>query len=75
MTVPTPWLTYKTAAAYLTLAEATLRSMVSAQRIPVYGGPRMRRFRVDMLDLWLTDRDLALRKWREEVSRGRPKTR
>lgn len=73
--IDTPWLTYKGAARYLSLAEGTLKTMVSAQQIPVYGSRRMRRFRADMLDLWLTDRDLAMRKWREEVERGRPKAR
>lgn len=71
----TPWLTYRTAAAYLSLAESTLKGMVSSGEIPVYGSRRMRRFRADMLDLWLTDRDLAMRRWREEVERGRPKAR
>jgi excisionase family DNA binding protein len=73
--IDTPWLTYKDAAQYLSLAESTLKGMVSSREIPVYGSRRMRRFRTDMLDLWLTDRDLAMRKWREEVERGRPKTR
>lgn len=74
-TIQTPWLTYKTAAAYLSLKESTLKGMVSAQEIPFYGSRRFRRFRADMLDLWVTDRDLAMRKWRMEVESGRPKAR
>ena len=70
-----PWLTYKSASDYLSLAESTLKTLVSSEQIPVYGSRRMRRFRIDMLDLWVTDRDLAIRKWREEVQSGRPKTR
>jgi hypothetical protein len=43
-----------------------LRNLVSADAIPVYGPPRSRRFRRDMLDLFLTNRDLAMRKFRAE---------
>ena len=64
-----PWLTYEQAAAYLQLKPGTLRQMVSAAEIPVYGSSRMRRFRKDMLDLWMCNRDLAMRKWTEEKKR------
>jgi len=39
---------------------------VSAGQIPVYGPPRRRRFRTDMLDLWVVDPDAAMRKFRSE---------
>jgi excisionase family DNA binding protein len=64
--IPTPWLTYEQAAQYLSLTQATLRGLVSARQIPVYGSPRFRRFRADMLDLWVRDRANAMRKWTEE---------
>lgn len=64
--ISTPWLTYESAAEYTSLAVSTLHSLVSARQIPVYGSRRMRRFRKDMLDMWLTNRDLAMRKWAEE---------
>jgi len=38
-----------------------LRNLVSAGQIPVYGRPRVRRFRRDMLDLYLTNPDMAMR--------------
>ena len=43
-----------------------LRNLVSAGQIPVYGRPRVRRFRRDMLDLFLTDPDAAMRQFRAE---------
>jgi len=64
--VLTPWLDYDEAAQYTRLAVGTLHAMVSARQIPVYGSRRCRRFRKDMLDLWLLDRSRAMRKWEEE---------
>lgn len=69
ITPTTPWLNYEEAANYTRLAVSTLHSLVSARQIPVYGTRRMRRFRKDMLDLWLENRDLAMRKWAEEKRR------
>lgn len=64
-----PWLTYEQACEYLHVAKSTLFALVHDRKIPVYGSPRMRRFRRDMLDLWLVNRDLALRRWAEERKR------
>lgn len=61
-----PWLNYQEAAVYCLFSVGHLRNLVSADQIPVYGKPRMRRFRRDMLDLYLTDPDAALRKFRSE---------
>ncbi len=63
------WLKYAEAAVYTGLAIATLRNMVSAEVIPVYGPKGGRRFRCDMLDAFLEDRDAALRKFRAERRR------
>lgn len=67
---PTPqtgtWLTYAAAASYTGWSIGYLRNLVSAGRIPVYGRPRVRRFRRDMLDLFLTNPDAAMRKFRLE---------
>ena len=63
---PTPWLTYAEAAEYTGWSVAHLRNLVSAGQIPVYGKPRVRRFRRDMLDLFLTDPDAAMRRFRAE---------
>ncbi|MCK9463249.1 MAG: helix-turn-helix domain-containing protein [Proteobacteria bacterium] len=60
------WLSYAEAAIYCCLSLGHLRNLVSADAIPVYGGPRSRKFRRDMLDLWMTDRDAAMRKFRLE---------
>ena len=60
------WLTYVHAAAYTGWSIRHLRNLVSAGRIPVYGRPRVRRFRRDMLDLFLTNPDTAMRKFRLE---------
>lgn len=60
------WLTYEQAAAYTGWSVEYLRNLVSAGQIPVYGPLRSRRFRVDMLDEFLTDRDAALRKFQLE---------
>jgi len=57
------WLTYKQAAEYTGWTVRTLRNLVCSGQIPVYGRPRSRRFRVDMLDLYLTDPDVAMRKF------------
>ena len=57
------WLTYEQASAYTGWSVRYLRNLVSADRIPVYGPPRSRRFRRDMLDLYLADREVAMRKF------------
>ena len=62
----TRWLTYKQAALYTGWSVDSLRNLVSQGAIPVYGLPRMRRFRRDMLDLFVTDRDAAMRKFHLE---------
>lgn len=67
----TPWLNYAEAAAYVRLSEGTLKNLVSARQVPVYGRRNRRVFRRDMLDLWLANADLAMRKWNEEVKSGR----
>ena len=41
-------------------------NLVCAGQVPVYGKPRVRRFRRDMLDLFLTDPDAAMRSFRAE---------
>lgn len=60
------WLTYREAAAYTGWSIGHLQNLVSAGRIPVYGRPRVRRFRRDMLDLYLTNPDMAMRKFLSE---------
>ena len=60
------WLTYRQAAKYTGWTVAYLRNLVSAGQIPVYGKQRVRRFRRDMLDLFLTNPDVAMRKFRQE---------
>ena len=60
------WLTYRQAAMYTGWTVLYLRNLVSAGQIPVYGRQRVRRFRRDMLDLFLTDPDVAMRKFRQE---------
>lgn len=60
------WLRYREAAAYCGWSVKHLRNLVSEDRIPVYGKPRLRRFRRDMLDLFLTNPDAAMRKFRAE---------
>jgi excisionase family DNA binding protein len=59
-------MTYTQAAAYCGYSVGHLRNLVSAGQIPVYGKPRRRRFRRDMLDLFLTDPDAAMRRFRAE---------
>lgn len=61
-----PWLTYAEAARYCGWTVPYLRNLVSAGQIPVYGRPRVRRFRQDMLDLFLSDPDAAMRRFRSE---------
>lgn len=60
------WLTYQQAALYTGWTVEHLRNLVSAGQIPVYGKMRVRRFRRDMLDLFLTNPDAAMRKFRLE---------
>ena len=60
------WLTYAQAASYTGWSVGHLRNLVSAGQIPVYGRLRVRRFRRDMLDLYVTDPDAAMRKFRLE---------
>jgi excisionase family DNA binding protein len=55
------WFTYAQAAHYTGWSVGHLRNLVSAGQIPVYGRPRVRRFRRDMLDLYLTNPDMAMR--------------
>jgi excisionase family DNA binding protein len=62
--VVSPWLTYAQAAEYTGWTVAYLRNLVSAGAIPVFGKPRVRRFRRDMLDEYLTDPDAAMRAFR-----------
>lgn len=64
-----PWLTYAQAAAYTGWTVAYLRNLVSAGQIPVHGKPRVRRFRRDELDSFLTDPDAAMRRFRAERNR------
>jgi hypothetical protein len=61
-----PWLTYRETAAYAGWSIPYLRNLVSAGPIPVYGKLRVRRFRRDMLDPFLTDPDAAMRRFRAE---------
>jgi excisionase family DNA binding protein len=63
------WLTYADAAEYTGWAVSYLRNLVSAGLVPVYGKPRVRRFRRDMLDQFLTDPDAAMRRFRVERNR------
>ena len=59
-------LCYAEAAIYAGYSIRYLRNLVSADAIPHYDGARSRRFRRDMLDLWLTNRDAAMRKFSAE---------
>ena len=61
-----PWLTYAEAAAYCGWSVTYLRNLVCAGQVPVYGRLRVRRFRREMLDLFLTDPDAAMRRFRAE---------
>ncbi|MCP4599092.1 MAG: helix-turn-helix domain-containing protein [Proteobacteria bacterium] len=60
------WMTYQVASQYTGWSVRYLRNLVSAGCIPVYGQSRSRRFRQDMLDSFLTNRDMAMRKFRLE---------
>ncbi len=60
------WMTYKQAAEYTGWSIRYLRNLVSAGRFPVYGPPRSRRFRQNMLDLYLENPGAAMRKFSEE---------
>ena len=62
----TTWLTYEQAARYAGWSVGHLRNLVSAGQVPVYGIRRRRRFRRDMLDLFLTDPDMAMRRFSAE---------
>lgn len=68
--IETPWLNYAEAAEYTRKAVSTIQHLVSARQIPFYGSRRARVFRRDMLDLWLANPSLAIRKWELEVGRG-----
>ena len=68
---PAPWMRYQDAADYIGVSVGHLRNLVSAGQIPVYGPVRVRRFRRDMLDLYVTDPDAAMRKFRLERKRTR----
>jgi excisionase family DNA binding protein len=63
------WMTYEQASQYTGYSVRYLRNLVSADQVPVYGPPRSRRFRKDMLDSWLTDRGAAMRLFRLEMER------
>ena len=63
------WLTYAEAAHHTGWSIRHLRNLVSGGRIPVYGRPRVRRFRRDMLDLFLTNPVMAMRKFLSERNR------
>jgi len=60
------WLTYEQAARYAGWSVGHLRNLVSAGQVPVYGMRRRRRFRRDMLDMFLTDPDMAMRRFSAE---------
>lgn len=60
------WLNYTQAASYCGWSVGHLRNLVSEGQVPVYGRSRVRRFRRDMLDLFLTNPDAAMRKFRLE---------
>lgn len=60
------WLNYEEAARRCRWSVAYLRNLVSAGRVPVYGPPRKRRFRADMLDLYLQDPAASMRKFQKE---------
>ena len=65
-TGPRVWLRYQDAADYIGISVGHLRNLVSAGQIPVYGTARRRRFRRDMLDAFLTDPDMAMRRFLAE---------
>ena len=61
-----PWLTYEEAADYCRLSKKRFYNLVCSGEVPVYGKPHRRRFRRDVLDLWLSDPAAAMRKFRLE---------
>ena len=62
----TTWLKYNEAANHTGWSVRYLRNLVSADQIPVYGPKGSRRFRLDMLNLFVTNREVAMRKFRLE---------
>ncbi|MBN2715311.1 MAG: helix-turn-helix domain-containing protein [Deltaproteobacteria bacterium] len=60
------WFTYEEAAKYCRWSKEYLRNLVCNGKIPVYGPPRRRRFRKDMLDLYIVAPNVAMRKFMEE---------
>lgn len=64
------WLNYREAADYCGWTVKHLRNLVSAGQVPVYGPLRRRRFKRDMLDLFLTNPDIAMRKFHQEQERA-----
>lgn len=60
------WLTYQQAAEYTGWSVKYLRNLVSSNQIPVYGRLYVRRFKKNMLDKFLTNPDVAMRKFRLE---------
>ena len=66
---PRVWMRYQDAADYIGVSVGHLRNLVSAGQIPVYGGSRRRRFRRDMLDAFLTNPGMAMRKFHAERKR------
>ena len=60
------WMKYQGAAEYTGWSVVYLRNLVCAKKIPFYGLKRSIRFRRDMLDLFLTNRDAAMRRFRAE---------
>ena len=66
------WLTYRQAADHSGWSVRYLQNLVSAGKIPVYGRRTVRRFRQDMLDLFLTNPDMAMRKFHAERNQAWP---
>ena len=64
------WLTYREASRRSGWSVESLRRLVSQGQIPVFGPPRMRRFRMDLLDLYVVDREAAMRRFRGEKRGG-----
>jgi hypothetical protein len=60
------WLSYAETAVYTGYSVGHLRNLVSTGSIPVYGKPGSPKFRHDMVDLWMTDRDAAMRLYWQE---------
>ena len=70
MELDTIWMRYREAATYVRVSVGHLRNLVSAGRIPVYGPLGRRRFRRDMLDLWVIDPDAAMTRFHWERDQG-----